>query len=52
MVKRLEAMKYEEQLKSCDFFSLEKRRLSGDLMAAYGFLTRGMEEQALISSFW
>lgn len=52
MVKCLEAKAYGEQLKSYDFFSLEKRRLSGDLLVSYNFLTRGMEEQALISSLW
>lgn len=50
MVRYLEAKAYEEQMKSYGFFSLGKSRLSGNLMAAYSFLTRGMEEQALITS--
>jgi len=32
---------YEEQLRSIDMFSLEKRRLTGGLMVAYSFLTKG-----------
>ena len=41
MVKGLEGKMYEDQLRSLGLFSLEKRRLWGDLMVACSFLVRG-----------
>lgn len=48
VTKGLEEKMYEEQLRSLDLFSLQKRKLRGDLITIYSFFTRGPEEQALI----
>ena len=48
-VKGLEGITCEEQMRLLGLFSLEKRRLRGDLTAVSNFLMRGAERVVLIS---